>query len=68
MEQDLELRMYSLVLYQLTGIQAGIQSGHANVEYGVQSKFDERWLDWAMNWKTVILLNGGSSTTLTAAI
>ena len=30
---QLEHRMYSLVIYQLSGIQAGIQSGHAVEEY-----------------------------------
>lgn len=64
----MELRMYSLVLYQLRDIQAGIQSGHANVEYGVKHGFTGRWLDWATNWKTVIVLNGGSSITFTAAV
>lgn len=32
-EEDLELRMYNLVIYNISGIQAGIQSLHATVEY-----------------------------------
>lgn len=68
MENNLELRMYSLVLYQLNGRQIGIQSGHSNVEYGVKYNFNEPFLDWARNWKTVIVLNGGSSITLTQHI
>jgi hypothetical protein len=33
MEKNLELRMYGLVNYQLTGIQKGIQFLHGVVEY-----------------------------------
>ena len=32
--ENLELRMYGLVNYQLTGIQQGIQFLHGVVEYG----------------------------------
>jgi len=64
-KKGLELKMYSLVLYQLNGRQIGIQSGHSNVEYGVKYDFNELFVDWARNWKTVIALNGGTSTTLT---
>jgi hypothetical protein len=58
-----ELRMYSLVLYQLSGIQSGIQSGHSNDEYGNHSDgtAHEDYLDWRKNYKTVMVMNGGSS-------
>lgn len=61
-----ELRMYSLVLYQLSGIQAGIQSGHSNDEYANCSEGDEydRYIDWRENHKTVMVMNGGSSSML----
>ena len=36
--KKLELRMYGLVNYQLTGIQMGIQYGHAVVRYGQMIK------------------------------
>lgn len=61
----MEKRMYFLVLYSLSGIQKGIQAGHSVVEYlnvlsmGT-SELDE-YLDWARNYKTFILLDGGTS-------
>lgn len=67
-EEKLELRMYSLVLYQLSGIQKGIQSGHSNSEFGVKYNLSPDYLDWKRNWKTVIILNGGSSISLTEHI
>ena len=57
----LEKRMYSLNLYSLSPIQCGIQSGHSNVEYVMKNFYDSDLQDWANNWKTVILLNGGTS-------
>jgi hypothetical protein len=65
-----ELRMYSLVLYQLSGIQAGIQSGHSNDEYANCSEGDEydRYIDWRENHKTVMVMNGGSSDILAQTV
>ena len=65
----LELRMYGMVNYQLTGIQAGIQFAHAIVDYGQyvkklgehKSSLNKQYDNWADNWKTVILLNGGTT-------
>jgi len=65
----MELRMYGLVNYQLTGIQQGIQFGHAVVEYGQEVKsFDlinnielNKYNDWADSWKTFIVLGGGTT-------
>jgi len=58
--------MYSLVLYQLSGIQAGIQAGHSNDEYANECTGEdlERYLDWRKNHKTVMVMNGGSGATL----
>ena len=58
--EKLELRMYGLVPYQLSEIQAGIQFGHAVVEYGLKNNTVE-YKDWAKNWKTFIVLNGGTT-------
>ena len=64
-----ELRMYGLVAYQLSGtIHAGIQFGHAVVEYGlkhgksnvINDKVDT-YTQWARNDKTFIILNGGTT-------
>lgn len=70
MENKLELRMYGLVPYQLSGIQKGIQFGHAVVEYGrnpnclktMRTLYD----NWADYWKTFIILNGGTTNTKTS--
>lgn len=61
MEEKLELRMYGLVPYNLSPIQQGIQFGHAVVEYGLNFFNDPQYQDWANNWKTFIVLNGGTS-------
>ena len=61
MENKLELRMYGFVNYQLTGIQMGIQFSHALTEYGLENFNTTEYLDWAKYWKTVILLNGGTT-------
>ena len=64
----MELRMYGLVNYQLTGIQMGIQFSHAVVEYGQSVKHSDdliyelrKYDDWADNHKTYIILNGGTT-------
>lgn len=59
--KKLEKRLFFLTLYQLTGIQAGIQAGHAQIEYTLKYWQDEDFQDWAFNWKTWIVLNGGTS-------
>ena len=60
-KNTLELRMYGLCNYQLTGIQKGIQFLHGVVEYSLLHGISEQYMDWAKNWKTVILLNGGTT-------
>ena len=62
----MELRMYGLVNYQLTGIQMGIQFLHSTIEYSQSVKRKggdvlNHYNDWADNYKTVILLNGGTT-------
>lgn len=69
MENKLELRMYGLVPYNISSIQQGIQFGHAVVEYGQKMKrlgehkqsLNLQYDDWADNWKTFIILNGGTT-------
>lgn len=63
MEEKLELRMYGIVPYNISAIQQAIQFGHAVVEYGQMAKNNnpEEYDDWADNWKTFIILNGGTS-------
>ena len=57
----MELRMYGLVPYQLTGIQQAIQYGHSVVEYGLKYFTTQEYQDWANLNKTFIILNGGTT-------
>lgn len=72
MNDKLELRMYGLVPFNISPIQQAIQFGHAVVEYGQKVKIPQSiskmsinssciYDDWADNWKTFIILNGGVS-------
>jgi hypothetical protein len=65
--ERLELRMYGLVPYNISPIQQGIQFGHAVVEYGRtcqdMKNHEAHYKDWADNWKTFIILNGGTTNT-----
>ena len=68
-ENNLELRMYSLVMYNLSPIQQGIQAYHATIEAtqrfnNSNSISKENFDNWVKNWKTVIILNGGTSKTM----
>jgi hypothetical protein len=65
-EMYLEYRMYGLVAYQLCGtIHAGIQFGHAVVEFGQNVKgagsIEKIYDKWAQKDKTFIILNGGTT-------
>ena len=59
--------MYGLVPYNISPIQQAIQFGHAVVEYGQKVKRNVHeqdsvlYNDWADNWKTFIILNGGTT-------
>jgi hypothetical protein len=61
MEESLELRMFGFVPYNLSPIQQGIQFGHAVVEYGLLYFDTELYQNWAKNWKTFIIYNGGTT-------
>lgn len=56
-----ELRMYFLVMYNISPIQQGIQALHAVIEYFLKHWKDKEFWRWAKTHKTVILLNGGTS-------
>ena len=60
-KEKLEYRMYGLVNYQLSGIQKGIQFGHAVVEYGLKYGKTDEYQKWAKHDKTFIILNGGTT-------
>jgi hypothetical protein len=62
----MEYRMYGLVARSLSDMQKAIQFGHAVVEYELLSRdteFRSMYNDWAVNSKTFIILNGGSTNT-----
>lgn len=59
---NLELRLYGMVPYQLTGMQGGIQYGHAKDIYSINYD-NKQYKDWLHNWKTYIVLNGGTTNT-----
>ena len=60
-EKYLEFRMYGLVPYNLSPIQQGIQFNHANDEYRLNHGNDEDYIRFLTEWKTNIILNGGTS-------
>jgi hypothetical protein len=65
-EKYLELRMFTLVPYNIMGIQKGIQHEHSVTQFLVDHVIDadipdERAIRWARSHKTVIVKNGGTS-------
>lgn len=64
-EKFLEYRMYGLVPYNISPIQAGIQYGHAVVEYQQMTReipgIEDTYNKWARQDKTFIILNGGTT-------
>jgi hypothetical protein len=60
-EMELEKRMYFFVPYNISPIQQAIQAGHAALEYARKFKDDIEFIDFAVNWKTWIILNGGTT-------
>lgn len=62
MDKKLEKRMYGFVPYQLNGRQSGIQFGHAVVEYSLEYGLSEEYIDFAKNYKTFIMLDGGTTS------
>lgn len=59
--ENLEKRMYFLVPYNISPIQQAIQAGHAALEYAHQYSDDPEYVDFIENWKTWIILNGGTT-------
>lgn len=55
------MRMYFLVMYNLSGIQKGIQAGHAALEYAYEYAGTNDYQDFITKNKTWIILDGGGS-------
>lgn len=64
-ERKRELKMYFLVMYNISPIQQGIQSLHGSKAYVKKYKGNKRIIkihdEWDQNFETVVLLNGGTS-------
>jgi hypothetical protein len=60
-EKQLELRMYFFVPYNISNIQKSLQAGHAALEYAHKFGQTELFIDFITNWKTWIILNGGTT-------
>lgn len=64
------MKLYTFTLYQLSGIQKGIQSAHAAIEYGIghvigdEATAKKLFKEWSKDHKTMIILNGGTTTTM----
>ena len=61
MTENLELRMYFFVPYNLSSIQKGIQAGHAALEYALRYGRTELFKTFMRDYKTWIILNGGTT-------
>ena len=61
MNEELEKRMYFFVPYNISPIQQAIQAGHAALEYAYEYGQEADYLDFVKNWKTWIILNGGTT-------
>lgn len=60
-KENLEYRMYFLLLYSLSDIQKGIQAMHSCIEYSLKYEKDKDYQKWSNIDKTVILLSGGTT-------
>ena len=58
---NMELRMYFFVPYNLSPIQQGIQAGHAAQQYDLNFRDNFQTIDFISNHKTWIILNGGTT-------
>lgn len=59
--ENLELKMYFFVPYNISEIAKGIQCGHASIEYMMKFWKELDCIDFRENWKTWIILNGGTT-------
>jgi len=60
-EKVLALRMYFFVPYNISPIQQAIQAGHAALEYAHKYAQSEQFVDFVVNHKTWVILNGGTT-------
>lgn len=60
------MRLYFLVMYNLSGIQKGIQAGHAALEYAYRFAGINDYQEFITRHKTWIILDGGGSNEVLA--
>jgi len=58
---QMELRMYFFVPYNISPIQQAIQAGHAAQQYDFKYRDNFQTIDFIVNHKTWIILNGGTT-------
>jgi hypothetical protein len=61
MKEDLKLRMYFFVPYNISPIQQAIQAGHAALEYADKYCSEEQFIKFVREHKTWVILNGGTT-------
>lgn len=59
--KNLEKRMYFFVNRNLSNISIGIEAGHAAMEYARNYGETKLFKDFVDNWKTWVILNGGTT-------
>jgi hypothetical protein len=59
-----EWRMYSLVMYNISSMQKGVQTAHAVLEYANRYKDSNDLKEYIQEDKTLIILDGGTSVDL----
>lgn len=59
-----EWRMYSLVMYNISSMQKGVQTAHVVLEYANRYKDDNDLKEYIQHDKTLIILDGGTSLDL----
>jgi len=65
------MRLYSLINFYISDLQRGLQTAHCvseiSTRYVKTSPEHDVFEDWAINHKTIIILNGGNSAMLRSA-
>lgn len=59
-----EMRMYCIVMYNISTMQKGVQAAHCCLEYANKYRNDSDLIKYVEEDKTMIILDGGSSSDL----
>ena len=58
--EDRKYRMYSIVMYNISSMQKGVQTAHAVIDYSMKHGGNYDFRNYAKNDKTLIILDGGT--------